>query len=254
VCKAAQRDRETSLDRCAVRVRAGDESEEAKQGRQDQGHLRGLACRYLRGICSALHPGRRSPPRAESPSASRIQIRLSFHPPGTIPITRSFPAFLPNWSSARSRTRRLLRCVASSVRQDHTVRDLAAGNREWIAPDDDTVLAAARGEPMGLMRPLDRTTIDEIRRVPDLSTPAMKKSVDDGSPDRPVSVDGLSHYIRGGDDGSERYVSCRRNPRPKNRKGLRTQLVEKSALLQSIDNKTHGGGGGSRTYSGVDNT
>ena len=30
--KAAQRDREASLDRCAVRMRAGDEPEEARQG------------------------------------------------------------------------------------------------------------------------------------------------------------------------------------------------------------------------------
>jgi uncharacterized protein len=44
--------------------------------------------------------------------------------------------------------------------------------------DDDTVLAAASSDPTGLVRALDRTTIDEVQRVPDLS-PAIKKSVDD---------------------------------------------------------------------------
>jgi predicted AAA+ superfamily ATPase len=39
------------------------------------------------------------------------------------------------------------------------VRDLVAGNREFITMDDDTVLAAARSDPTGLVRALDRTTI-----------------------------------------------------------------------------------------------
>jgi uncharacterized protein len=49
------------------------------------------------------------------------------------------------------------------------VHDLVAGNREFITTDDGAVLATARGDPTGLMRPLDRTTIDEVQRVPDLS-------------------------------------------------------------------------------------
>jgi hypothetical protein len=48
------------------------------------------------------------------------------------------------------------------------VRDLVAGSREFITMDDDTVLAAARSDPTGLVRALDRTTIDEVQRVPDL--------------------------------------------------------------------------------------
>ena len=44
--------------------------------------------------------------------------------------------------------------------------------------DDDTVLAAARSDPTGFVRALDRTTIDEVQRVPDLLR-AIKKSVDD---------------------------------------------------------------------------
>src|SRR5438045_4246990 len=58
------------------------------------------------------------------------------------------------------------------------VRDLVAGNREFITMDDDTVLAGARSDPTGLVRALDRTTIDEVQRVPDLLR-AIKKSVDD---------------------------------------------------------------------------
>jgi predicted AAA+ superfamily ATPase len=55
---------------------------------------------------------------------------------------------------------------------------LVAGNREFIAMDDDTLLTAARNNPTGLMRALPRTTIDEVQRVPDLSR-AIKKSVDE---------------------------------------------------------------------------
>jgi predicted AAA+ superfamily ATPase len=58
------------------------------------------------------------------------------------------------------------------------VRDLVAGNREFITMDDDTVLAAARSVPTGLVCALDRTTIDEVQRVPDLLR-GIKKSVDD---------------------------------------------------------------------------
>ena len=58
------------------------------------------------------------------------------------------------------------------------VRDLVAGNREFITMDDDTVMAAARSDPTGFVRALDRTTIDEAQRVPDLLR-AIKKSVDD---------------------------------------------------------------------------
>jgi len=73
------------------------------------------------------------------------------------------------------------------------VRDLVAGNREFITMDDDTVLAAARGDPTGLVRSLDRTTIDEVQRVPDLLR-AVKKSVDDDRRPGRFSVDRLSQY------------------------------------------------------------
>jgi len=55
---------------------------------------------------------------------------------------------------------------------------LVAGNREFITMDDDTVLAAAHSDPTGFVRALDRTTIDEVQRVPELLR-VIKKSVDD---------------------------------------------------------------------------
>jgi uncharacterized protein len=58
------------------------------------------------------------------------------------------------------------------------VRDLVASHREFITMDDDTALAAARSDPVGMVRGLDRTTIDEVQRVPDLLR-AIKKSVDE---------------------------------------------------------------------------
>jgi uncharacterized protein len=58
------------------------------------------------------------------------------------------------------------------------VRDLITSKREFITMDDDTVLAAARSDPTGLVRDLERTTIDEIQRAPDLLR-AIKRSVDE---------------------------------------------------------------------------
>ena len=58
------------------------------------------------------------------------------------------------------------------------VRNLIAGEREFITMDDDTILASARSDPTGLVRDFDRTTIDEIQRAPDLLR-AIKRSVDE---------------------------------------------------------------------------
>lgn len=58
------------------------------------------------------------------------------------------------------------------------VRNLIASEREFISLDDETVLAAARRDPTGLVRDLDRATIDEVQRAPDLLR-AIKRSVDE---------------------------------------------------------------------------
>jgi predicted AAA+ superfamily ATPase len=57
------------------------------------------------------------------------------------------------------------------------VRDLMAGERAYVTLDDDTVLEGARQDPVGFMRGLDRTTIDDVQRAPDLLR-AIKRSVD----------------------------------------------------------------------------
>ncbi|HEV2132712.1 MAG TPA: ATP-binding protein [Terracidiphilus sp.] len=58
------------------------------------------------------------------------------------------------------------------------VRELIAGGRQFLTLDDDTILASARSDPVGLVRGLGKPTIDEIQRAPDLLR-AIKKSVDE---------------------------------------------------------------------------
>src|SRR5713101_3834847 len=57
------------------------------------------------------------------------------------------------------------------------VRDRVAGERAYVTLDDDTALEGARQDPAGFMRGLDRSTIDEVQRAPELLR-AIKKSVD----------------------------------------------------------------------------
>ncbi len=57
------------------------------------------------------------------------------------------------------------------------VRDLVEKGREFLTMDDDTVLASARSDPVGLVRGLDKATVDEVQRAPDLLR-AIKRSVD----------------------------------------------------------------------------
>lgn len=58
------------------------------------------------------------------------------------------------------------------------VRNMEPSNRSYITLDDQTVLDAARADPVGFIRGLDRATIDEVQRAPELLL-AIKKSVDD---------------------------------------------------------------------------
>lgn len=58
------------------------------------------------------------------------------------------------------------------------VRDLVKSQgREFLTMDDETQLAAAVSDPTGFVRDLDRVTIDEVQRTPDLLR-AIKLSVD----------------------------------------------------------------------------
>ena len=84
------------------------------------------------------------------------------------------------------------------MRQDHTGPRFGGGQSRIHHQDEDTVLAAARSDSNGA-NARDRTTIDEVKRVPDLAQ-AIKQSVDDdGQAGR--FVDGLSHYSLRSDDG-----------------------------------------------------
>ncbi|MGI0524979.1 ATP-binding protein [Rhizobium giardinii] len=56
-------------------------------------------------------------------------------------------------------------------------REFADGNRPYITLDDIGTLDAAKSDPTGFIRGIDRAVIDEIQRAPDLML-AIKESVD----------------------------------------------------------------------------
>jgi predicted AAA+ superfamily ATPase len=58
------------------------------------------------------------------------------------------------------------------------VREIAGAGWEYRTLDDAAVLEAARRDPVGFVRAVDRLAIDEIQRAPDLLL-AIKKSVDE---------------------------------------------------------------------------
>lgn len=58
------------------------------------------------------------------------------------------------------------------------VLHIAEQGMRYLTLDDDVTLLAAREDPAGLVRSLDRAVIDEIQRVPEL-LPAIKKAVDE---------------------------------------------------------------------------
>ncbi|MFO1087625.1 MAG: ATP-binding protein [Reyranellaceae bacterium] len=58
------------------------------------------------------------------------------------------------------------------------VRGLRQDGRTYLTLDDQTSLDAARSDPVGFVRGLDRAAIDEIQRVPELLL-AIKKAVDE---------------------------------------------------------------------------
>ncbi|EXL01430.1 ATP-binding protein [Aquamicrobium defluvii] len=58
------------------------------------------------------------------------------------------------------------------------VRKMSEDCRTYITLDDQTVLEAARSDPAGFIRGLDKVVIDEIQRAPDLLL-AIKKAVDE---------------------------------------------------------------------------
>lgn len=61
---------------------------------------------------------------------------------------------------------------------DHAERSLHEHGRPYLTLDDQTVLDAARADPIGFVRGLDRGAIDEVQRAPELLL-AIKKTVDE---------------------------------------------------------------------------
>lgn len=57
------------------------------------------------------------------------------------------------------------------------VGQLIGGHRSYLTLDDDTVLASARSDPAGFLRGLDRASLDEVQRAPELLR-AIKRAVD----------------------------------------------------------------------------
>jgi len=58
------------------------------------------------------------------------------------------------------------------------VRQLAGDGRPFLTLDDPTTLAAARRDPVGFVRGLERAVIDEVQRAPEVLL-AIKQSVDE---------------------------------------------------------------------------
>lgn len=58
------------------------------------------------------------------------------------------------------------------------VKKMGTAERTYITLDDQTVLEAAKNDPVGFIRGLDQAIIDEVQRAPDLLL-AIKKSVDE---------------------------------------------------------------------------
>ena len=58
------------------------------------------------------------------------------------------------------------------------VRQIAAQEMRYLTLDDELTLLAAKEDPVGLIRSLDRAVIDEIQRAPQLLL-AIKKTVDE---------------------------------------------------------------------------
>jgi predicted AAA+ superfamily ATPase len=58
------------------------------------------------------------------------------------------------------------------------VRKMGKAERTYITLDDQTALAAAKSDPAGFIRGLDRAIIDEIQRAPELLL-SIKKTIDE---------------------------------------------------------------------------
>jgi hypothetical protein len=89
----------------------------------------------------------------------------------------------PRWIEKRIReemadTRVVLLAGPRQAGKTTLAKKIAAEHSTFLTLDDTTVLNAAKSDPVGFVRGLDRATIDEIQRAPELLL-ALKRSVDD---------------------------------------------------------------------------
>ena len=89
----------------------------------------------------------------------------------------------PRWIEKRVRdeladTRVVLLAGPRQAGKTTLAKKVAEERATFLTLDDPTVLSAAKDDPVGFVRGLDRATIDEIQRAPELVL-AIKRSVDD---------------------------------------------------------------------------
>jgi hypothetical protein len=73
-------------------------------------------------------------------------------------------------------------------------RSIGGKRMRYLTLDDPTVLAAARHDPVGLVRDLDRAVVDEVQRAPDLLL-AIKRSVDEDRRPGRFLLTGSAHVL-----------------------------------------------------------
>ena len=90
-----------------------------------------------------------------------------------------YERFVENWvEEALSDTPVVLITGPRRAGKTTLVRKMGEAGRSYVTLDDRTALEAARADPSGFIRGLDRAIIDEIQRAPDLLL-AIKKTVDE---------------------------------------------------------------------------
>jgi len=91
---------------------------------------------------------------------------------------------LPLVEAALADTRAVLIVGPRQAGKTTLARQFSGGDRPYITLDDAGALSAARADPVGFVRGIDRAVIDEVQRVPELML-AIKESVDrDDAPGR----------------------------------------------------------------------